>query len=271
MNALLPQTYLLGLIGLLAIVAVVGGRQFLRVRRDEQSLLKMEQEKVASSKDAGALYELASVQLRKRLYPQAIVTLRQAVKRYKTRDFWEISRGKYLKAETKNYLPKLLAVILIAKQPEKYGFTDIADEFRGTKAGNLANYYAGISYLKLKKYEEAIEYLSNFNSDDELILLLDESVQFESNVINRFVSTYEKNKGNFGAIFPRILNGNDTILASGINIQVVTKEGKPNVRCDLKGMNSYYGYTPGCHLSTFGNKNTLVKRIMTLDNFQQYL
>lgn len=51
--------------------------------------------------------------------------LRQAVKRYKTRDFWELSRGKYLKAETKNYLPKLLAVILIAKQPEKYGFTDL--------------------------------------------------------------------------------------------------------------------------------------------------
>ncbi len=51
--------------------------------------------------------------------------LRQAVKRYKTRDFWEICRGKYLKAETKNYLPKLLAVLIIAKQPEKYGFTDI--------------------------------------------------------------------------------------------------------------------------------------------------
>ena len=83
MNSLLPQTYLLGLLGLLAIVAVVGGRQFLRVRRDEQSLLKMEQDKVASSKDAGALYELASVQLRKRLYPQAIETLRQAVKRLK--------------------------------------------------------------------------------------------------------------------------------------------------------------------------------------------
>ncbi len=51
--------------------------------------------------------------------------LRQAIKRYKTRDFWEISRGKYLKAETKNYLPKLLAVILIAKDLEKYGFTDL--------------------------------------------------------------------------------------------------------------------------------------------------
>lgn len=51
--------------------------------------------------------------------------LRRAIKRYKTRDFWEICRGKYLKAETKNYLPKLLAVLIIAKQPEKYGFTDL--------------------------------------------------------------------------------------------------------------------------------------------------
>jgi membrane-bound lytic murein transglycosylase D len=51
--------------------------------------------------------------------------IREAIKRYETRDFWELSRGKYLKEETKNYLPKLLAVLLIAKQPEKYGFTDL--------------------------------------------------------------------------------------------------------------------------------------------------
>lgn len=51
----------------------------------------------------------------------------------------------------------------------KYGFVDIAASFSGTKAGNLANYYAGISYLKMKKYSEAIEYLSNFESDDEIL------------------------------------------------------------------------------------------------------
>ena len=51
--------------------------------------------------------------------------LRNAIKRYKTRDFWELCRGKYLKTETKNYLPKLLAALLIAKQPEKYGFTEL--------------------------------------------------------------------------------------------------------------------------------------------------
>lgn len=51
----------------------------------------------------------------------------------------------------------------------KYGFKDIADVFGGTKAGNIANYYAGISYLKMKDYKNAITYLGNFDSDDELL------------------------------------------------------------------------------------------------------
>ncbi len=51
----------------------------------------------------------------------------------------------------------------------KYGFVDIAATYSGTKAGNLANYYAGISYLKLKDYEKAVEFLGNFSSDDALL------------------------------------------------------------------------------------------------------
>ncbi len=49
----------------------------------------------------------------------------RAISKYNSRDFWQISRGKYLQQETKNYVPKLLAVLLIAKEPEKYGFTDL--------------------------------------------------------------------------------------------------------------------------------------------------
>ncbi|MDP3313083.1 tol-pal system YbgF family protein [Lutibacter sp.] len=51
----------------------------------------------------------------------------------------------------------------------KYGFIDIVDKYSGTAAGNLANYYAGISFLRTKKYKEAIEYLEDFSSDDELL------------------------------------------------------------------------------------------------------
>lgn len=62
-----------------------------------------------------------------------------------------------------------LLVLSLNGADGKYGFTDIAKEYKRTKAGNLANYYAGISYLKLKKYKEAIEYLDKFKSDDELL------------------------------------------------------------------------------------------------------
>ena len=48
----------------------------------------------------------------------------------------------------------------------KFGFLKIADEYSGTDAGNLANYYAGIAFLNTGKYTEAIDYLSKFNSDD---------------------------------------------------------------------------------------------------------
>ena len=51
----------------------------------------------------------------------------------------------------------------------KFGFLDISTEYNGTKAANIANYYAGVSYLKMKEYQKAIEYLSKFNSDDELL------------------------------------------------------------------------------------------------------
>ncbi|CAI8338850.1 MAG: Uncharacterised protein [Polaribacter sejongensis] len=51
----------------------------------------------------------------------------------------------------------------------KYGFLDIATSFSGTAAGNLANYYAGVSYLKMKEYDKAIDYLSKFDSDDEIL------------------------------------------------------------------------------------------------------
>lgn len=50
----------------------------------------------------------------------------RAIDMYDTRDFWEISKGSYLKRETKDYVPKLLAAAIIAKEPVKYGFADIA-------------------------------------------------------------------------------------------------------------------------------------------------
>jgi len=49
----------------------------------------------------------------------------RAVRKYKSTDFWVISRGSYLQKETRNYVPNLLAVLLLCRDPEKYGFSDI--------------------------------------------------------------------------------------------------------------------------------------------------
>jgi membrane-bound lytic murein transglycosylase D len=49
----------------------------------------------------------------------------KAMKRAKSQDFWEISRGRYLKRETKKYVPMFLAAVIIASAPDKYGFSNI--------------------------------------------------------------------------------------------------------------------------------------------------
>lgn len=51
----------------------------------------------------------------------------------------------------------------------KFGFVKIAEEYAGTDAGNLANYYAGIAYLNTGKNTEAIAHLDKFSSDDMIL------------------------------------------------------------------------------------------------------
>ena len=47
----------------------------------------------------------------------------KAIRRESTRDFWRMmTKGRTLRAETKHYVPKLIAAALIAKHPERFGF-----------------------------------------------------------------------------------------------------------------------------------------------------
>jgi tetratricopeptide (TPR) repeat protein len=49
------------------------------------------------------------------------------------------------------------------------GLETVASEYSGTKAGNLANFYAGVASLKEGQYQAAIDYLEDFSSDDLLV------------------------------------------------------------------------------------------------------
>jgi len=50
----------------------------------------------------------------------------RAIKKAKTKDFWKIAgKRRLLRTETKNYVPAFIAALIIAKNPQKYGFTEL--------------------------------------------------------------------------------------------------------------------------------------------------
>lgn len=62
-----------------------------------------------------------------------------------------------------------LYVLALNGNTANLGFLNIIEDYSGTDAANLARYYAGMAYLKTGKYKNAISYLDQFKSDDELL------------------------------------------------------------------------------------------------------
>lgn len=54
--------------------------------------------------------------------------IRRLVEKYRTKNFWVLAEKDGLVSETKDYIPKMLATVLIAKAPALYGFRDIKYE-----------------------------------------------------------------------------------------------------------------------------------------------
>ena len=52
---------------------------------------------------------------------------------------------------------------------ENDGFLDIASGYKITRTANTANYYAGLTYLKLGQKDEALEYLKKFKKKEDVL------------------------------------------------------------------------------------------------------
>lgn len=52
--------------------------------------------------------------------------IRSGLKKYKVDNFWDLAGTKHLRLETKSYVPKLIATIIVARNPEKYGFKNLS-------------------------------------------------------------------------------------------------------------------------------------------------
>lgn len=85
----------------------------------------------------------------------------RAIRRYRTRSFWEMRRWRYLKPETKNYVPKIMALAIIGKNLTHFGFDEVQFEqpldFEEIKVPANSDLYkvgeiVGIDFETVKKY-----------------------------------------------------------------------------------------------------------------------
>ena len=79
------------------------------------------------------------------------------------------SKSIFNKAEVATVNADSLYNVALNGADNKYGLLEVAKKYAGTDAGNLAKYIAGMSYIKMSDYKNAIELLGDFSSDDELL------------------------------------------------------------------------------------------------------
>ena len=67
---------------------------------------------------------------------------------------------------------------------DKYGvgLLKVIDKYGSTKAGKRAKYEAGICYLRLGQYQEALKYLGKYNGKDQLTPVLNEMMKGDAEV-----------------------------------------------------------------------------------------
>ncbi len=92
--------------------------------------------------------------------------------------YWGIKKLYFLPKEQKakdeiffaqNYFEKDSFKLALNGDGMNLGFLDIADQYGSTKAGELAKYYIGVSYLHMGQFEDAVEFLGGFSCEDELL------------------------------------------------------------------------------------------------------
>jgi len=119
-------------VGMWQFIRATGRRYGLRVDWWIDERMDPEKATVAASKYLKKLYErFGSWQLAMAGYNAGEGRIMRAIKRYKTDDFWQLARHRRpLKRETRQYVPKYMAAVLIAKDPESYGFKNLTYDKR---------------------------------------------------------------------------------------------------------------------------------------------
>ncbi len=103
-----------------------GGRYGLRVNHWVDERRDPEKSTVAAALYLKDLFsQFGSWYLAAAAYNAGEKRIERSIEKHETSDFWELMKYNTLPRETREYIPRLLAAAIIAKDPEKFGFTGI--------------------------------------------------------------------------------------------------------------------------------------------------
>ena len=110
--------------GLWQFMAPTARRYGLRVDRWADERLDPEKSTLAAARYLKDLYAAyGSWPLAHAAYNGGDVRVLRAIRAVKSTNFWDLTRGKHLAEETKNFVAAIQAAILIFREPERYGFS----------------------------------------------------------------------------------------------------------------------------------------------------
>lgn len=166
--------------------------------------------------------------------------VKRAVTRYYTRDFWKlIKQRRSFPAETKNYVPKFIAAAMIAKDPAKYGFTEL--EFQDPLSYDTVALQSPISLSKLA---------SNLSVDVDELQLLNPKFRTDFVPISRGSETVV-----------RIPVGRATDALAALSMSVTSQ---PRI---VQADHYFYRIRRGDNLSTIAKRHrTTVSQLRRLNN-----
>jgi LysM repeat protein len=171
----------------------------------------------------------------------------RAMKKANSQDFWEISRYRYLKQETKRYVPMFLAAVIIAKEPQKYGFSNI-------------NYHPPLVYEKVVVPPETnLDWIAKVSETDSSELrALNPSLRrgktppgaphFEIKLPPGKKEVFEKNL--FASKQSAVMTGRKHLVRSGETLGIIAKKYriKHQALCELNDLSSQSKIKPGMML-----------------------
>ena len=124
--------------------------------------------------------------------------------------FYKIPRGEEALRQmfmAENYFAKDSFNLALNGDSQYKGFLDIAEDYSSTPSGNLAKYYAGLCYLYLGDYNNAITYLEKFSSSD---LIFSDLVK--ANIGDAYMQLGDYKKA--ADYYNKAANGNTNILTT---------------------------------------------------------